>query len=142
MQIFDLELGGFKHTASLLIGHRVQGLSLQEFQGGARRRKKDLTRSVVIQEREDAEKAFASGQADVLDAEEATVSKTFEPGEGIAAAEGDQEQGAFERMRESKTPSLVAMLMLRLSRFTFLKTALIGFLYDQLKFLLLDQRTQ
>lgn len=49
--------------------------------------------SVSQQEREEAEKTFGSGQAEALLAEEASISKTFEPGEGIAAAEAASEQG-------------------------------------------------
>ena len=44
----------------------------------------------------EAEKAFGSGQAEALEAEEASVSKTFEPGEGIVAAEAAPEQGILQ----------------------------------------------
>lgn len=54
-----------------------------------------------MQEREAAEKAFGSGQAEALDAEETVAaSKTFEPGEGIAAAEATQDAGMPSRVKQ------------------------------------------
>lgn len=64
----------------LYVIHRLKHLKFLDFQ------------RVKPKEREEAEKTFGSGQAEALLAEEASISKTFEPGEGIAAAEAASEQ--------------------------------------------------